>query len=539
MEALFWADQKALEISERRKYRYLDREVPEFDKYTVKTSASISGVLHIGRLSDTIRSESVYRALRDAGRKAELIWVAEDMDPLRKIPEGVPKNFAKYLGTPVVDVPDPWGCHASYAQHHVTEYFEVLHEFISADLTRYSMKEEYEKGSFKPFIAKMLEKLPEVIEIQNKYRQEPLKLGWSPWTPICEGCGKIITPRIKKFEEGRLTYRCEDYFFEKTLAEGCGHEDEVSPLKNRGKLMWKGEWAAQWARWRVASEGAGKEYVVPSSAWWVNAEILERVFDFPMPVPIFYEHLMIDGKKMSASVGNVVYPRDWLSVASPQLLRFYYNKKLMKTRSFSWRDLPRLYDDYDRHALAYQKGGDDKAARHAKRLYEISQLDSVEEPLSLSFSHAALLTQMFYKEEDILASLKRSGHYDEDKKDLIMKRIRLAANWVSKYAPQEMKRKDIEPAVIGRNLDEKQRKLLGELALYIEEDRKPEEIHNKIYELSKDLGIQAKKAFQGVYLVVIGSNTGPRAGNLLASLDKKWVVNRFREVAGVNQGISP
>ncbi|MDP6612550.1 MAG: lysine--tRNA ligase, partial [Candidatus Hydrothermarchaeota archaeon] len=347
-------------------------------------------------------------------------------------------------------------------------------------------------------------------------------------------CGKIITPRIKKFQEGQLTYKCEDYLFEKTLAEGCGHEAEVSPLQDSGKLMWKGEWAAQWARWRVTSEGAGKEYIVPSSAWWVNAEILERVFDFPMPVPIFYEHLMIDGKKMSASVGNVIYPRDWLSVASPQILRFYYNKKLMKTRSFSWRDLPRLYDDYDKYALTYQKGGDDKAARHGERLYEISQLDSMEEPLNLSFSHAALLTQMFYRRDDILKSLKRSGHYEEGKKDLIMKRIKLAANWVSKYAPQEMKRKDIEPEVIRRNLDEKQRKLLAEMALYLEEDRKPEEIHNKIYELSKDLSIQAKKAFQGVYLVVIGNNTGPRAGNLLASLDKNWVIKRFRQAAGAN-----
>ncbi len=534
MEALFWADQKALEIVERRRYKYLDKEVPKIDKYTIKTSASISGVLHIGRLSDTIRGDSVCRALRDAGYKAEMIWVAEDMDPMRKIPEGVPKTFAEYLGTPVVDVPDPWDCHSSYAEHHIGEYFGVLHEFVSTKLTKYSMREEYGKGGFNPFIAKILERIEEVMEIQNKYRREPLKQGWSPWTPICEGCGKIITPRIGKFEDGKLSYRCEDYSFEKTIAEGCGHEDEVSPLKARGKLMWKGEWAAQWARWRVASEGAGKEYVVPSSAWWVNAEIVERVFDFPMPVPIFYEHLMIDGRKMSASVGNVVYPRDWLSVASPQLLRFYYNKKLMKTRSFSWRDLPRLYDDYDRHALAYHRDGDDKAARHAKRLYEISQLGSIEEPLSLSFSHAALLTQMFIKQEDILASLKRSGHYEEDKRELIMRRIRFAANWVSKYAPQEMKRKDVEPEVVRRTMDEKQRKLLAELALYMAEDRKPEEIHNKIYELSKELGIQAKKAFQGVYLAAIGNKTGPQAGNLLASLDKNWVINRFRRVAGVN-----
>ena len=68
------------------------------------------------------------------------------------------------------------------------------------------------------------------------------------------------------------------------------------------------------------------------SAWWVNAEICEKVLDFPMPVPIFYEYLIIDNQKMSASVGNVVYPRDWLEIARPELLRYFYNKRLMKTR---------------------------------------------------------------------------------------------------------------------------------------------------------------------------------------------------------------
>ena len=67
------------------KFQYLDKTAPKFDLFTVKTSASLSGVLHIGRLSDTIRGESVYRALKDAGVSAKLIWVAEDMDPLRKV----------------------------------------------------------------------------------------------------------------------------------------------------------------------------------------------------------------------------------------------------------------------------------------------------------------------------------------------------------------------------------------------------------------------------------------------------------------------
>src|SRR3989338_6810149 len=106
---LFWADQLAKQIINRKKFHYLDKKIPKLDVFTIKTSASLSGILHIGRLSDTIRGETVYRALKDAKVKAKLIWVAEDMVPLRKVPKNVPKKFEKYLGMAVTDVPAPDG----------------------------------------------------------------------------------------------------------------------------------------------------------------------------------------------------------------------------------------------------------------------------------------------------------------------------------------------------------------------------------------------------------------------------------------------
>ncbi|MBI2145065.1 lysine--tRNA ligase, partial [Candidatus Woesearchaeota archaeon] len=312
---LFWADQLARKIVSRDKFRYSDKKIPQFKEYVVKTSASISGVLHIGRLSDTVRGASVYRALVDAGEKARFIWVAEDMDPLRKIPAGVPESFDKHIGMSVSTLPDPDGCHKSYAEHHTDEYFGVLHNFVFEEMERFSMQDEYGKGNFNDYISRLLDSTKLLREIQNKHRTNPLKDDWSPWTPVCESCGKIVTPRVKFTEDKKVTYVCKDYLFETTVAKGCNHKGEADPLKDAGKLAWKSEWAAQWARWGIATEGAGKEYQVPGSAFWINAEICERILDFPSPEPIFYEHLTIDGVKMSASLGNVVYPRQWLEVA--------------------------------------------------------------------------------------------------------------------------------------------------------------------------------------------------------------------------------
>lgn len=536
-EALFWADQKAEEIAGRKKYAYLDKPVSRFEKYVVKTSASISGVLHIGRLSDTIRSESVVRALAERGFATEFIWVAEDMDPLRKIPEGVPKNYEQYIGMPVTDIPDYEGCHSSYAEHHVSEYMQVINEFVATELKKYSMRKEYRKGSFKPYVKAMLDNAQEVIQIQNKYRQKPLPRDWSPWQPICDNCGKIITPRVKEFRDGKVIYECRDYQFETTLAKGCGHEGENDPLRGNGKLMWKGEWAAQWARWGVVSEGAGKEYVVPDSAFWINCELAERILDFPAPIPIFYEHLMIDGQKMSASLGNVVYPKDWLSASQPQLLRFFYNKKLMKTRSFSWRDLPNLYEEYDLHARVYfgeERVENEKEARHMKRLYEISQLKEVAKPLRLPFSHAAMIAQIFEGEEAIIASLKRSGQYEDSKRSAILERISLARNWANKYAPEESRASlGIDVDKIKGVLGSEQKKLLRSLASWLSKGSPgAEEIHNQIYATAKELNLQTSKAFQAIYLALIAAQRGPKAGAFIASLEKEFVVRRFKEVAG-------
>ncbi|PIY59940.1 lysine--tRNA ligase, partial [Candidatus Woesearchaeota archaeon CG_4_10_14_0_8_um_filter_47_5] len=144
---MFWADQLARKIVSRDSFHYLDKPVPKLKQFRVKTSASLSGVLHIGRLSDTIRGDSVFKALEDAGVKAELIWVAENMDPLRKVPEGVPASYKEHIGMPVTDVPDPWGCHASYAEHFTAVYFEVVDDFVSTPMKKYSMREEYKKGN--------------------------------------------------------------------------------------------------------------------------------------------------------------------------------------------------------------------------------------------------------------------------------------------------------------------------------------------------------------------------------------------------------
>ena len=524
-EELFWADQLAKGIIERKKFRYLDKKIPKFDEYVVKTSASLSGVLHIGRLSDTIRGESVYRALKDAKAKAKLIWVAEDMDPLRKVPKNVPEEFEKYIGMPVTDVPDPDGNFKSYAERFKSEYFEVIDEFVTTKMEKFSMREEYKKGNFNKYIKKMLENAEEVRKIQNKYRTNKLAKGFSPWKPICDNCGKIVTTVVKGYSDGTVRYQCKDYEFEASAAKGCSHKGENDPLKGNGKLLWKSEWAAQWAYWKVVAEGAGKEYQVPNSAWWINAEIAENILNFPMPQPIFYEHLMIDGEKMSASLGNVVYPKDWLEVAPVELLRFFYNKRLMKTRSFSWKDLPKLYDDYDMHASVYfgkTALENKKEEQHMKRLFEISSGKGDKMPASITFSHASIIAQILHSEEYAIQRLEKTGHYNKKDHNNIFKRINYAKNWLDKYAPEDAKFEVQEEIPKGLKLDAGEKEALHMLAKSLDKKEWNEKtLFEEFYNICNKTGAKNTDFFRASYNVLLNKDRGPKLAHLILTIGKE------------------
>lgn len=531
---MFWADKTAQQIINREKFHYTDGPIARQDEYVVKTSASLSGVLHIGRLSDTIRGDSVTTALKDAGVKARLIWVAENMDPLRKVPAGVPKNYADYIGMPVTDIPDPDGSYPSYADKHMDEYFKVLDRFVVNKMERFSMREEYKKGTFKKYVANLLDHVEEVREIQNRYRTNPLKKGWAPWTPVCENCGKIVTSRVTDISDGKVLYKCEDYEFETMTAKGCGHKGENDPSKGNGKLVWKSEWAAQWAVWSVSCEGAGKEYQVPNSAFWINGEIVEKILNYPMPVPVFYEHLFIDGVKMSASLGNVIYPKDWLEVASPEHLRLLYNKRLMMSRSFSWKDLPHLYQEYD-GLIRVHKGEtqitNEKEKMNAIRLLEMAKMDEIIEPLDLSFPHAAMVAQLYQNDEDSIASLKKSKHYSKKNHEQILGLLHKAKFWLEKYATDDDKYVVQESVPSGLILSNGQKDALHDVASLLDSKEWEErELHQEFYTICTKHGIKNTEFFQAAYKVLLNKERGPKLAAFLILLGKERVVPLFRSV---------
>lgn len=535
-EAVFWAKKIARKIKERNKFHFTEGKIPPVKEWSVKSSSSLSGVLHIGRLSDIIRGEAVFRSLESEGFPAKFIYVTEDMDPLRKLPAGLPAEYEKYIGFSVSDVPDKDGCHKSYAEHHLMKFFEVVREFLYAEPKIFSMREEYRKGNFNEYIEKILSNSNAVLEIISKHKDHPTEEKQSLWKPICDNCGNLQTTVVTDFDGKKVKYACRDYAFEKFTARGCGHEGESDLSKANGKLAWKSEWASQWQRWKVCSEGAGKEYIQSNSAWYVNAEIAEKVLGFPMPEPIFYEHLNIGGKKMSASVGNVVYPADWLEVSRPEALKYLYMKRIMKTREFLWGELPNLELELDRameSRLAEKEGPTEKKQSQLLELVEFSKTKRNLVLVPLDYSFAAALVQLFQSNEEIISKLEEMGILkgNEPKEVLarLEERLALARNWVEKRAPENVKLKFLEsvPKEIALKANNS-KQFLEASAKGLENAKSPGQAQTAFSSAAKESG-NPKEFFQLCYELLIGKSEGPKIGSLALALGKERSLKRLRE----------
>jgi lysyl-tRNA synthetase class 1 len=105
---------------------------------------------------------------------------------------------------------------------------------------------------------------------------------------------------------------------------------------------------------------------------------------------------------------------------------------------------------------------------------------------------------------------------------------------VSKYAPERLRFKVAEelPVEAVRSLTEKQKQGLTRLANDLSSrDFTPIELHNHIYEVGKKIGLGTSELFKAIYLVLLGRDSGPRAGSFVSALDKNFVVSRFKKAA--------
>ncbi|RLI91311.1 MAG: hypothetical protein DRO89_04205, partial [Candidatus Altiarchaeales archaeon] len=166
-----------------------------------------------------------------------------------------------------------------------------------------------------------------------------------------------------------------------------------------------------------------------------------------------------------------------------------------------------------------------------KRGYELAQID---EPrlLQVPFTLCAVLAQVVpdLNMTEIEKRLKWHGYRNFDLKRL-ERRIKLAKKWNENYGPEYLRFRiieDSEAIKIKEKLNKKQILCLGKIAGELDRELKATELHKRIYEISREVGLEPPRLFEAIYLVLIGKRRGPRAASLILTLDKRFVRDRFR-----------
>jgi len=497
-------------------------------KHILATGITPSGPIHIGNMREVLTTEAVYRSIIKKDGDAELIYIADDFDNLRKVYPFLPKTYEKYVGMPISEIPCPCKKHKSYADHYLSSFLESLSE-LGIKPTVYRANEMYKKGMYKEAIQTALDNTDKIRKIIEDVSKRKLPKNWIPFNIICEKCKKITNAKPVLYSYPYVEYVCE-----------CGYEGKVDIRQGGvGKLPWRVDWPARWKILKVTYEPFGKDHGTVGGTHDTGVAISKEIYDYKPPKYTMYEFILLKGKgAMHSSKGTALSAEEMLKMTPPEVLRFLLmNNQPSKHITFdSGIGLLNLVDEYDKIERVYfKKEEKEKGMKDLKTTYELSQPYEIPKnmPHQLSYRHLVTLVQIGDNWKEIKKILRRTNQIPKElsKKDeeRLKQRAEHAKYWLKNFAPEMVKFK-VKKRKINIKLESEQTKFLKNLYEKLLQIKwEAEDIHNAIYEATQEENISPKKAFTTIYQIILEKNRGPRAGYFLSNLEEKFVIERIKE----------
>jgi lysyl-tRNA synthetase, class I len=464
--------------------------------HVVVSGISVSGNIHAGNLREVLVAEAVANALRARGEEVRFIFHADTIDPLRKIAPGIPQSYEEYIGHSLSHIPDPEGCHVSYAEHFLAPFEEALQE-MDMDVEVLRSHELYERGVYTEVTREAIERKDELRRILQDVTNREMSEDWSPYLPRASS-GKLTGMRVLEHvpEQTSVVFADED-----------GFEESANYSEGEGKLGWRVELAARWKALGVTFEPFGKDHTSRGGSTDTADRMSREVFDYPVPGRYEYEWIGLKGRgDMSSSRGIVLLPKDLLRIMPPDAVR-----RIILGRDPARRfdiDLeggfPRFMDEY-----------------HAE----------TGEPY-VPFAHLATVAQTVGEDAEAAAQMLRRGGYGDAASDThkLVWDLLYARNWAAEWAPESMRLGLLDPEEsreAAAGLDDEQRAYLREVSERLESEMDGEAVQDVLYSTAIGRGLKPKRAFAAVYRVLLGKSSGPKAGPFIAGLTLDQVTQRF------------
>ena len=505
-----------------------DQLLKEKKRHVLATGITPSGPIHIGNMREILTTDAVYRRLISKGGDADLIYVADDFDHLRKVYPYLPKSYEKYVGMPISDIPCPCGKHKSYADHYLFAFLDSLKE-IGVKPHVYRASKMYRDGFYKDAIQTALDDTDKIKDIIQKISKRKLPKEWIPFNIKCGKCNRLTNAKAILYEFPKIEYSCD-----------CGYEGEADIREGGvGKLPWRIDWPARWKLLEITFEPFGKDLGTVGGARDTGEKIVEEIYNYPAPKYVMYEFILLKGKgAMHSSKGTALSAREMLNMTPPEVLRFLImknqpNKHIVFDTGLG---LLNLVDEFDKEERVYFRVEEEiKGMKDLNVTYELSQPYDIPKkiPFQLPYRHLVTIVQLAKDWKDVKNILLRTNQIPDklDKKDEdhLKQRLEHACFWLDNFAP-EMIKFQIQKNLPKMKIEAKEIEFLKALKESLDNVTwEAENIHNAIYETSEKNKIPIKLAFKTIYNILLGQDKGPRAGYFLSNLEKDFVLKRIKQ----------
>lgn len=510
-QSRFWLDRIAADIVKQN----------PTGEIIISSGVSPSGPYHIGHLREVLSADALLGAIERLGRTGKHLHFVDDFDILRKIPAGLEKKLTSEMGKPLYLASDPYDCHTSYSAHFFEEFWQTVSQLIGECEVVYSHK-QYQQGEFTAKIAQSLAGLDKIKQIVAEVSGRQIGEDWAP---------------VQLLSDNNLLDEWSFVDWDKSsqvilYTDRAGKEGELDYSKGRVKLDWRLDWPARWSIWDVMVEPFGRDHATKGGSYDTGEKLAKEIFGCVPPYPVPYEFINLVGntKKMSASLGTGISPKDAFDIMPPEILRYFVlRSKPSRTLIFDpGMGLYNLIEEFTKVGVAVASGEEHEFAE----AYKASSIGSELTISSIPFTHLVSAYQTARGDAKGAGQiLSRTGYLDQVKEqaEVIERELGYVKNWLEKYAPEEVKF-ELQKILPKIELSDAQKQFLSLLAdeLESESDLSAQAIHDVIYAVSERAQLVPSEGFTAIYRVVLGKKFGPKAGWFLASLDQPWLIARLR-----------
>jgi lysyl-tRNA synthetase, class I len=484
-----------------------------------ETGYGPSGLPHIGTFGEVARTTMVrqaFMALTGGHWASRLIAFSDDMDGLRKVPDGIPNSdiLLEDLYKPLSVVRDPFGTHTSFGAHNNARLCAFLDGF-GFDYEFKSSTEAYKGGEFDATLLTALERFEDIQKVMLPTLGPDRRATYSPFLPISPKSGHVLqVPTLERnLAKGTIVF------------EDNGERFEVPVTAGHVKMQWKPDWAMRWAALGVDYEMAGKDLI---DSVKVSSQVCKVLGGTP-PEGFNYE-LFLDeaGQKISKSKGNGLSMEDWLRYGAPESLSYYMFQSPKSAKKLYFDVIPRATDEFFQQLDAFPKQELAKQIENPVWFVLRGKTDIASPPVTFGLMLNLVSVANAADKETLWGFLKAYRPGASPETEPVLDRLAgYALNYYEDF---------VKPTKVFRLPDAREKAALIDLRdrfQTLDPDlRDADLIQNLVFEVGKSHEFEPLRAwFQALYEVLLGQSQGPRFGSFVA------IFGLNRTIALLTQGI--